>query len=193
MIFQEGRLNHAASNPSLIHATSIFAILTRQVLLKGAADAYRANQAGRASKDPGLLPHGTFNPLGLVDDPESLAEFKVKDVQKRRLAMFSMLGFSVQAIVTSEGPIGSWVAHIADAPGSYSLLLALMDQDAPSPAAMLACDRVSHNLTTWSGPEGKEWLSPSPDASTPYYPTGECPGAAIDSVTHVSYGHTIEC
>ena len=65
------------------------------MLSQGAADAYRANQAGRASKDPGLLPGSTFNPLGLADDPDNLAEFKVKEAQKRSLAMFSMLGFAV--------------------------------------------------------------------------------------------------
>ena len=132
----------------MIHATSIFAVLTCQVLLQAAAAAYRANQAGGASKDPGLLPGSTFNLLGLADDPDSLAE--LKDVQKRRLAMFSMPGFFVQAIVTSEGPVGSLATHLADAFGSYSLSLALMDQVAPSSAAMLAaCDRVSDNLTAW--------------------------------------------
>ena len=169
-IFQEG-----SSNPSLIHDTRIFADLTCQVLLQGAADAYRANQAGRASKDPGLLPSSTFNPLGLADDLDSLAEFK--EVQKRRLAMFSMLGFSVQAIVTSEGLVGSWATHVADAFRSYSLSLALMDQVAPSSEAMLAaCDRVSDNLTAWYGSEHNEWLSPPPDTSAPYYLTGEFPG-----------------
>ena len=93
------------------------------MLLKGAADAYRANQVGRGSKDAGLLLDGTFNPQVLGDDPDTLAAFKVKEVQKRRLAMFSMLGFSVQAIVTSEGPVGSWAAHVADALGSYSYRL----------------------------------------------------------------------
>ena len=169
-IFQEG-----SSNPSLIHDTPIFAVLTCQVLLQGAADAYRANQAGRASKDPGLLPGSTFNPLGLADDLDSLAEFK--EVQKRRLAMFSMLGFSVQAIVTSEGPVGNWATHVADAFRSYSLSLALMDQVAPSSEAMLAaCDRVSDNLTAWYRSERNEWLSPPPDTSAPYYLTGEFPG-----------------
>ena len=168
-IFQEG-----SSNPSLIHATPIFAVLTSQVLLQGAADAYRDNQAGRASKDPGLLPGSTFNPLGLADDPDSLAEFK--EVQIRRLAMFSMLGFSVPAIVSSEGPVTSWATHVADAFSSCSLSLALMDQVAPSSEAMLAaCDRVCDNLTAWYGPERNEWLSPSPNTSAPYYLTGDFP------------------
>ena len=169
-ISQEG-----SSNPSLIHATPIFAVLTCRALLQGAADAHHANQAGRASEDPGLLHGSTFNPLGLADGPDSLAEFK--EVQKRRLAMFSMLGFSVQAIVTSEGPVGSWATHVADVFSSYSLSLALMDQvDASFEAMLAACDRVSDNLTAWYRPERNEWLSPSPDISAPYYLTGEFPG-----------------
>ena len=81
------------------------------------------------------------------------------------------------AIVTSEGLVGSWATQVADAFGSYSLSLALMDQVAPSSEAMLAaCDRVSDNLTAWYGPERNEWLSPSPDTSAPYYLTGEFPG-----------------
>ena len=186
-LFQEGSLSYA-SNSSLTHATSVFAILACQVMLKAAAEAYGANQAGPTSKDPLLLPGGTFNPLGFADDPDSLAQFKVKEVKNKRLAMVCVLGFFVQAAVTSGGPVGSWTAHVADTFGSYSLSLALMDQVAASPAAMLAaCDRVFEYLTAWYGPERNEWLSPSPDARTLYYLTGEYPSelscvAAIDSV-----------
>jgi len=101
-------------------------ILVVEVGILAAIETYRKNNEGPyfgSGADP-VYPGGKFDPLGLADDPEAFAELRVKEIKNGRLALVSMLGFGLQALVTQEGPYANWLGHVSD-PVGYNLFTVL--------------------------------------------------------------------
>ena len=111
----------------------------------------------------------SLTPVGLIDDPETFPALNVKHIKNWRLAVLSMFGYYVQAIVTCEGPSENWGAHIADPFAVNGLSINYAPQFSPLSVAMLAatCKRSVDKLAAWYGPPVRSGWSLSRTAPLP--------------------------
>ena len=182
MIFESDGLNYMAA-PVLVRAQYILAVLACQVVLMGAIEAYRVNGDPFGGRDLDLVyPSGKqFDQLGLADDPDMAAELKVKEIRNGRMAMLSMFGYFVLAVVTGRGPVENWASHVVDPFVVNGLTLEITTHYTQSVAMFTDAGKKKEaapqlDLSDWCGPGRTRWLSPyAADSYVPEYLTGEYP------------------
>ncbi|PNH05356.1 Chlorophyll a-b binding protein CP29 [Tetrabaena socialis] len=100
-----------ASYAGLSLPFSITQLIWIEVLLVGGAEVYRNTETNPEKR---CYPGGFFDPLKLASEDEERAfRLKTAEIKHARLAMVAFLGYSVQALSTGEGALGS-LAKFAD-------------------------------------------------------------------------------
>ena len=89
-----------------MHTQSIVAILAFDIVAMGAIEAscVAGGPLGPSGADP-VYPGSAFDPVGMASEPDALAELKVEEIKNGRVAMFSFLGYGMQAFATGNWPV----------------------------------------------------------------------------------------
>jgi len=142
-MLNDGRLNYFAVPWGIIsNPLPLFVVVLVKLVLMASVEGFRSTGKGPSGYSPcfgsfnptifdgmdSLYPGGPFDPLDLGDDPEVLAELKVKEIKNGRLAMISVLAFAMQSFIVGEGPYANLSKHVVH-PFGYNLATILTTED----------------------------------------------------------------
>ena len=102
-IFSQSGLDYLDKS-GVANARSILAVRGCHVVLMGTVESYHLKGGPFGEADELLYLGRAFDPLGLGNDPKTVAELNVQKIKNSHLAMSCVFGYYVQAVVNGESP-----------------------------------------------------------------------------------------